>query len=62
MFGLGSSATLMYYLLTGLTFWVISEDVLFRVPSLGPIPQSVVKALVFVTVHILVHQLKRSLK
>jgi len=62
MFGLGNSATLMYYLLTGLTFWVISEDVLFRVPSLGPIPQPVVKALVFVTVHILVHQLKRTLK
>lgn len=62
MFGLKSSATLMYYLLTGVTFYLVAFDVLFTVPALGPFPQHVVKSVVFVLVHILVHRLKKMVK
>jgi hypothetical protein len=62
MFGLKSSATLMYYLLTGVTFYLVAYDVLFTVPRLGPVPQPVVKAAVFVVLHVLVHRLKKMVK
>ncbi len=62
MFGLKSSATLLYYVLTGVTFYLIAYDVLFTVPRLGPLPQPLVKSVVFVLVHILVHQLKKMVK
>jgi hypothetical protein len=62
MFGLKSSATLMYYVLTGVTFYLVAYDVLFTVPAVGPFPQAFMKSLVFVAVHVLVHRLKKMVK
>ena len=61
MLGLGKSKNLIYYLLTGLTFYLVAYDVLFTVPAVGPFPQTVVKSAVFVVVHVMTHNLKKML-
>jgi hypothetical protein len=61
MLGLGKPKNLMYYFLTGLTFYLVAYDVLFTVPALGPFPQTVVKSAVFVVVHVMTHNLKKML-
>jgi len=43
-----------YFLLTALTFYVVAF--VLDVPSLGPVPSSVVKTLVFVLLHCLAHK------
>ena len=53
---------IFYFALTALTFWLISYDVLFRVPSLGPIPQPVVKASVFAAFHVGIHMVLHAMK
>lgn len=49
---------LMYYLLTAVTFYVVAF--VLPVPSLGAMPSTYVRALVFVAVHVLTHRLKKS--
>jgi hypothetical protein len=44
-----------YFLLTALTFYVVAFMV--PVPSLGPVPSPVVKALLFAMVHVCLHKL-----
>jgi hypothetical protein len=61
MLGLGKSKNLIYYILTGLTFYLVAYDVLFTVPAVGPFPQTVVKSAVFVVVHVMTHNLKKML-
>jgi hypothetical protein len=51
-----------YYVLTALTFYLVAYDVLFTVPALGPIPQPLVKSLVFLAVHVLTHKLLKKRK
>jgi hypothetical protein len=53
---------LIYYALTGVTFYLVAYDVMFHVPALGPFPAPFVKAVIFVSLHILVHQMKKVLK
>jgi len=43
-----------YFVLTALTFYVVAFVI--TVPSLGPIPSTVVKSLVFVLLHVLAHK------
>ena len=44
-----------YFALTALTFYVVAF--VLAVPSLGPVPSPVVKALLFAVVHIALHKL-----
>lgn len=44
-----------YFLLTALTFYVVAF--VLAVPSLGPVPSPVVKALLFTVVHIALHKM-----
>ena len=53
---------LIYYALTGVTFYLVAYDVMFHVSALGPFPAPFVKAVIFVTLHIFVHQFKKFLK
>jgi hypothetical protein len=46
-----------YFLLTALTFYVVAFMV--AVPSLGPVPSPVVKALLFTVVHIALHKMMK---
>ena len=50
----------MYFLLTALTFYVVAFMV--PVPSLGPVPSPVVKALLFAVVHIALHKMMKRRK
>jgi len=43
-----------YFLLTALTFYVVAF--VLNVPSLGPVPSTVVKSLLFVVLHVLMHK------
>jgi len=43
-----------YFLLTALTFYVVAF--VLSVPSLGPVPATVVKSLIFVVLHVLAHK------
>lgn len=47
----------MYFLLTAATFYVVAF--LLAVPSLGPVPSPVVKALLFTVIHIALHKLMK---
>jgi hypothetical protein len=49
-----------YLLLTALTFYVIAFMV--SVPSVGPVPAPVVKALLFAVVHFAIHMVMRKMK
>jgi|UniRef100_A0A6C0F2B4 hypothetical protein len=49
-----------YFLLTALTFYVVAFMV--AVPSVGPVPAPVVKALLFTVVHVAVHMVMRKMK
>jgi hypothetical protein len=42
-----------YFLLTALTFYVVAF--VLPVPSFGPIPSEVIKSVLFVVVHLLMH-------
>jgi hypothetical protein len=44
----------LYYLLTAATFYVVAFVV--PTPSLGPVPSSVVKSVLFVVAHVLLHK------
>lgn len=46
-----------YFLLTALTFYALLPGVLVTLPPVGPVPSSVVHALMFAVVHIMVHKL-----
>ena len=48
----------MYMLLTGLTFYVVAF--MLSVPSLGPVPAPVVKTVLFVLLHCLLHRVLKS--
>ena len=43
-----------YFVLTALTFYVFAF--VLPVPSLGPVPSTVVKSVLFVLVHLLIHK------
>jgi hypothetical protein len=49
-----------YYLLTALTFYLLSPGVLVSLPSLGPLPPLAVHALAFAAVHIMLHKAMRK--
>jgi hypothetical protein len=45
-----------YFLLTALTFYLLSPGVLVSLPSVGPVPSLAVHALVFTAVHVMLHK------
>lgn len=47
----------VYFLLTAFTFYVVAF--MLAVPSLGPIPSPVVKALLFTVIHIALHKMMK---
>jgi hypothetical protein len=49
-----------YFLLTALTFYVVAF--VLAVPSLGPVPSPVVKALLFTVVHVALHKVMKKRK
>jgi hypothetical protein len=49
-----------YYLLTALTFYLLSPGVVISLPLLGPLPPLAVHALVFAAVHIMLHKAMRK--
>jgi hypothetical protein len=49
-----------YFLLTAATFYVVAF--LVPVPSMGPVPSPVVKALLFTVIHIALHKMMKRRK
>jgi hypothetical protein len=50
----------MYLLLTAVTFYVVAFVLV--VPAVGPLSSHVVKSLLFVAVHVMVHKMLKSMR
>jgi len=48
---------IMYYLLTAVTFYVVAY--VLPIPHLGALPETYVRALVFVVIHVALHRVKK---
>ena len=49
-----------YFLLTALTFYLLSPGVLVSLPPVGPVPPLAVHALLFTAVHVMLHKALRG--
>jgi hypothetical protein len=56
--GMLKTKNLMYYLLTAVSFYLVAYVI--PIPSLGAMPETYVRALVFVAVHMLTHRVKKA--
>ncbi len=57
MKGMFALRNIMYYLLTAVTFYLVAY--VMPIPSLGAMPESYVRALVFVVIHVALHRVKK---